>query len=119
MSSSRFCLGLAETPFLSITAVVADAMAKVANVRVLGLEPSGSERVLIRIAVDAPGDLAAALATAEATAARLGATAITSLLANPDNAIRTLNSGPLTHNKLYGGRDELRPTDYQPNLQPP
>ena len=117
MPSGRHCLGFAETPFLSITAVVADAMAKVANVRVLGLEPSGSERVLIRIAADAPGDLAAALATAEETALRLGATAITASLANPDEAIPSLNAGPLTHNKLYGGRDELRPTDHEPNLR--
>ncbi len=116
MSTSRLCLGFAETQFLSITAVIADAMGKVANIRLLGLEPSGSERILIRIAAEAPGDLVIALAAAEATAARLGSTISTSLLANPDEAIPSLNSGPPTHNRLYGGRDELRPTDYQPNL---
>lgn len=116
MPPPRPCLGFAETPFLSITAIVADAMAKVANVRVLGLEPSGSERVLIRIAADAPGDIAIALATAEATATQLGADAITAALANPDEALPALNTGPLTHNPLYGGRNELRPDDHEPNL---
>jgi microcompartment protein CcmL/EutN len=117
MSSAPLCLGFAETQFLSITALVADAMTKVANVRLLGLEPSGSERILIRIAAEAPADIQAALDTAEATAARLGSTVTTTLLANPDEAIPSLNAGPLITNKLYGGRDELRPTDHQPNLK--
>jgi len=30
---------------------------------------------------------------------------------------RRWNAGPLTTNALYGGRDELRPSDYQPNLK--
>ena len=117
MSGPNLCLGFAETQFLCITAMVADAMAKVANVRLLGLEPSGSERILIRIAAESPADIQAALDTAEETAARLGSTVTTALLANPDEAIPSLNAGPLTTNKLYGGRDELRPTDHQPNLK--
>jgi microcompartment protein CcmL/EutN len=117
MSARPRCLGFAETQFLSITALVADAMAKGANVRLLGLEPSGSERILIRIAADAPADIRAALATAEKTAARLGSTVTTTLLANPDEAIPALNAGPLALNPLYGGRDELRPADYHPNLK--
>ncbi len=116
MPTPRPSLGFVETPFLSVTAVVADAMGKVARVRLLGLEPTGSERVLIRLAADSPADLEAALAVADQTAARLGATATTALLANPDAALASLNSGPLRHNALYGGRDELRPTDFQPNL---
>jgi microcompartment protein CcmL/EutN len=92
-------------------------MAKVANVRLLGLEPSGSERILIRISADSPADIQAALDTAEETATRLGSTVTTALLANPDEAIPSLNAGPPTTNKLYGGRDELRPTDHQPNLK--
>lgn len=117
MPGSNPCLGFVETQFLSITAIVADAMAKMADTRLLGLEPTGSERILIRISADAPADIETALNTAEETAARLGSTVTTTLLANPDEAIGALNSGPLTHNKLYGGRDELRATDYQPNLQ--
>ncbi len=77
-------------------------MAKVANVRLLELEPFGSERILIRIAAEAPADIQAALDTAEETAARLGSTVTTALLANSDEAIPSLNAGPLTTNKLYG-----------------
>jgi len=117
MSGAPLCLGFAETQYLSITALVADAMAKVANVRLLGLEPTGSECILIRIAAEGPADIQAALDTAEETAARLGSTVTTTLLANPDEAIPSLNAGPFTTNKLYGGRDELRPTDHQPNLK--
>jgi len=116
MPPVRRCLGFVETPFLSVTAVVADAMAKAARVDLLGLEPSGSERILIRLAAASPSDLQAALAVAEETASRLGTSATTSLLASPDDALASLNSGPLTYNGLYGGRDELRPTDFQPNL---
>ena len=83
MPSPHLCLGFAETQFLSITAMVADAMAKVANVRLLGLEPSGSERILIRIAADAPVDIQTAFDTAEETAARLGSNVTTTLARNP------------------------------------
>jgi len=117
MAAPSLCLGFAETQFLSITALVADAMAKVANVRLLGLEPSGSERILIRISADAPADIQTALDTAAETAARLGSSIVATLLANPDEAIPSLNAGPFALNKLYGGRDELRPTDHQPNLK--
>jgi microcompartment protein CcmL/EutN len=111
------CLGFAECQFLSVTALVADALAKVADVRLLGLEATGSERVLIRLAGASPADVRAALDAAEATAARLGSSITTTLLAQPDDALSTLNAGPLVHNPLYGGRDELRPTDHQLNLK--
>ncbi|MBM3854324.1 MAG: BMC domain-containing protein [Verrucomicrobia bacterium] len=110
------CLGFAECQFLSVTALVADALAKVADVRLLGLEATGSERVLIRLAGASPADVRAALDAAETTAARLGSSITTTLLAQPDDALPALNAGPLVHNPLYGGRDELRPTDHQPNL---
>jgi hypothetical protein len=75
MSSASLCIGFAETQFLSITAWVADA-----NVWLLWLEPSEPERVLIRIAADAPADIQSALETA----ARLGCTVTTTTPANPD-----------------------------------
>jgi microcompartment protein CcmL/EutN len=80
MSSASLCIGFAETQFLSITAWVADAMANLANVWLLWLEPSEPERVLIRIAADAPADIQSALETA----ARLGCTVTTTTPANPD-----------------------------------
>ena len=115
MSAPVPALGFVETRQLSITAMVADALAKAARVRLLGLEPAGTEEILIRIAGDSPADVRAALEAAEAEARRLGGEATTTLLARPDERIPTLNQGPLVINGLYGGREELRPTDYEPN----
>ncbi len=64
-------LGFIEVPFLSVAAVVADAAAKAARVRVLGLEATGNENILIRLG-GGVADVEAALAAAETTAARLG-----------------------------------------------
>jgi len=103
-------LAFAETPFLSITALVADAMLKAAAIDLLGFEPSGSETVMIRIAAGQRDDAESALAAAEKEALRLGARTVTAILSLPDDAIATLNAEPVTINPLYGGRDELRPS---------
>ena len=108
-------LGFVEVRHLSITAVVADTLTKSANVRLLGFEPAGTELILIRIAGNSVADVRAALDAAEAEAARLGGEATTTLLAKPDERILGLNDGPLVVNSLYGGREELKPTDFQPN----
>lgn len=39
-------LGFAEIPFLSIAAAVADQVVKAANVRLLGIETTGSQNLL-------------------------------------------------------------------------
>jgi len=108
-------LGFIETRHLSITAIIADAITKSANVELLGLEPAGTELILIRIRGNNPADVQAALLAAEDEASRLGGKATTTLLAEPDPNITTLNEGPMIINGLYGGREELKPTDYHPN----
>jgi microcompartment protein CcmL/EutN len=108
-------LGFIETRHLSITAIIADAITKSANVELLGLEPAGTELILIRIRGNNPADVQTALLAAEDEATRLGGKATTTLLAKPDPNIPTLNEGPMIINGLYGGREELKPTDYQPN----
>lgn len=110
------CLGYAETQFLSITAVIADAMVKAADVCLLGLEPNGTEGICIRIGADTPAALQAALTEAGALAEKLGSTAGCVSLAAPDPALRKMNNGPMVINGLYGGREELRPCDF--NTQP-
>lgn len=105
-------LAYAETPFLSVTAMVADAMLKAAGVQLLGFETSGAREVVIRIGAPGPGDARAALDAAEAEAARLGATAKTAMLARPDGRMAGLNAKPNAVNPLYGGRDEMRPDDF-------
>ena len=105
-------LAFAETPFLSITCLVADAMLKAADVRLLGFEPTGAETILIRIAAAETGAAESALVVAAQEAKRLGVSAITSALARPHPSVPSLNSKPNTINPLYGGRDELRPSDF-------
>ena len=112
---SNQVLGFIETRHLSITAIIADTITKSANVELLGLEPAGTELILIRIRGNNPADVQAALLAAEDEATRLGGKATTTLLAKPDPNIHTLNEGPMIINGLYGGREELKPTDYQPN----
>ena len=105
-------LAFAEIPFLSISAMVADTMLKAADIELLGFEPTGAETIMIRIAANEPGDAEAALLAASSEAKRLGVSAITSLLARPHQSIPSLNTKPNTINPLYGGRDELRPSDF-------
>jgi microcompartment protein CcmL/EutN len=111
-------LGLAEIPFLSIAAVIADQVVKEADVRLLGIETTGSEKLLLRL----EGDVAAveaALAFVDRRAGELGVSAIVSCLGRPEPALDPLIHFPNASNPLYGGRDQLLPTDFpQPTDQP-
>ena len=104
-------LGFAEIPFLSITAVVADQVVKAANVRLLGIETSGNERLMIRL----QGDVAAvetALAFAERQAQELGTAATVRCLSRPEPEMDALIHFANAQNPLYGGRDQFLPTDF-------
>jgi microcompartment protein CcmL/EutN len=105
-------LGYFETPFLSITAVIADFAVKSADVRILGLEPTGAETICTRLAADGVSDLRAALAAVKEKARMLGVTALTAEISRPADAQYHLNDTPNFINPLYGGRDELRPSDF-------
>jgi len=111
-------LGFAEIPFLSLTAVIADQVVKAANVRLLGIETTGDQNLMLRLR----GDVAAvetALAFAEARAKELGASATVSCLSRPETALNALIHFPNAQNPLYGGRDQFLPTDFpQPANQP-
>jgi microcompartment protein CcmL/EutN len=108
-------LAYIETPFLSVTCVVADAVAKAANVRILGFEPTGSETIVIRLDSDAIADLTTAIETAKQVAASLGVKAVSAAIARPEDPQFHLNDNPNSINPLYGGRDELRPADFPHN----
>lgn len=108
-------LAYIETPYLSVTSVVADAVSKAGHVRILGFEPTGAETIVIRLAAAAISDLHAALETAKEVAVSLGVKALTATIARPDEAQFHLNDHPNSINPLYGGRDELRPTDFPEN----
>jgi len=104
-------LGFAEIPFLSVTALVADAMVKAADVRLIGIETTGTQSLTVRIQ-GAVAAVRAALAAAEQRAAQLGSTALTRCLGRPEAAMDRLIHFPNTLNPLYGGRDQLLPTDF-------
>ena len=104
-------LGFIECPFLSITALVADHVIKAADVRLLGFETTGNERLMIRLD-GVVATVEAALAGAEERARQLGAQIVTSMLAQPDPQLQPLLHFPNTQNPLYGGRDQLLPTDF-------
>jgi microcompartment protein CcmL/EutN len=104
-------LGFIEIPFFGITAVVADVAVKSAKVRLLGIETTGNENLMIRLT----GDVAAvqsALAAAAQRAGEMGANAVVNCIANPDPALFGLIYFPNTQNPLYGGRDQFLPDDY-------
>ena len=110
-------LGFAEIPFLSLTAVVADQVMKAAQVRLLGIETTGNENLMLRL----EGDVAAvetALAFAEKRVLELGAIARVRCLSRPEPALGALVHFPNAQNPLYGGRDQFLPTDFpQPENQ--
>ena len=111
-------LGFAEIPFLSIAAVVADQVVKAAPVRLLGIETSGNENLMLRLHGDVDA-VTTALAFAETRARELGASATVRCLARPEAALDALIHFPNAQNPLYGGRDQFLPTDFpQPATTP-
>ena len=104
-------LGFIEIPFFGITAVVADVAVKSARVRLLGIETTGNENLMIRLAGEVAA-VQAALAVAEQRAETMGAKAIVKCIANPDAALVGLIDFQNTLNPLYGGRDQFLPTDF-------
>jgi len=108
-------LGYLEVPFLSVTCVVADTAAKSGDVRILGFEPTGIETIVIRLAGTSVAAVGAALEAGRTAADRLGVRTVTAALGRPNDAQFHLNDNPNTINPLYGGRDELRPSDFPDN----
>jgi microcompartment protein CcmL/EutN len=104
-------LGFIEVPFLSVAAIVADAAAKAARVRILGFEATGNENILIRIGGDV-ADVAAALAVADETVTRLGSAIVVQAIARPAEGLAAMIHSPNVKNSLYGGRDQFLPTDF-------
>jgi len=104
-------LGFVELPFFSITALVADEAVKAAEVRLLGIETTGNENLLIRLG----GDVAAvqsALNAAAHRAVQLGVNATLRCLPRPAKTLETLIYFLNTLNPLYGGTDQFLPTDF-------
>jgi len=103
--------GFIEVPFLSVAAVLADHAAKTAFVRVTGFETCGNENILIRLCglTDA---IQSAIESASRKAMELGTSAITTCMAAPSPGLTSLVDFPNAENPLYGGRDQLLPSDF-------
>jgi len=104
-------LGFVEIPFFAIAAVVADQAVKAAKVRLLGIETTGNEHLVLRLEGDVAA-VATALAFAERRAREMGSAAVVRCLARPEAALDPLLHFPNSLNPLYGGRDQFLPTDY-------
>ena len=77
-------LGFAEVPFLSITALVADAMVKAADVHLLGIETTGNENLQIRIQ---GGVSSVQAAGCRQLAIELGSSAVIHCLTRPEDSL--------------------------------
>ena len=105
-------LGFIEAPFLSISAMLAQEAANAADVHILGFEATGNENILIRLAGEV-SQLQAALGAAETLAPKLGVEhVITGSIPRPADGLEPMIHFPNASNPLYGGRDQLLPTDY-------
>lgn len=93
--------------------MVCDAALKSANVRLLSLEPIGTEVILSRFVGDA-GSVRAALEAAKKRAEELGTQVISAtILDAPEPLLSGVLEGPNTINPLYGGREYFLPTDHK------
>lgn len=111
-------LGFIEAPFLSISAMLAQEAANAADVRILGFEATGNENILIRLA-GAVSQVRAALDAADTLAPKLGVESIiTGTIPRPADGLGPMIHFPNATNPLYGGRDQLLPTDYPASPTP-
>lgn len=111
MSQVNQALGFLESPYLSITTLLGDAMVKAAAVRLLGFDTTGDNTLMIRIG----GDVAAvgqALEAGEQEAARLGVATVATRLARPETTLNSIIELPNITHPIYGGREQFLPTDH-------
>jgi microcompartment protein CcmL/EutN len=111
-------LGFIEAPFLSISAMLAHEAATAADVHILGFESTGNENLLIRLSGEV-AQVRAALDAAEKLAPQLGASIVTGTIPRPAGGFDPMIHFPNATNPLYGGRDQLLPTDYPANPNAP
>lgn len=104
-------LGFVEIPFLSVAAIAADRIIKNANVKLLGMEATGNENLLLRFEGQTAA-VEAALVFAEQCAEDLGVKAISHRIDRPEEGFDRLIHFPNAQNQLYGGRDQFLPTDF-------
>ena len=107
-------LGFIESPFLSVSAVLAHTATTAAEVRILGFESVGNECLLIRLGGEMD-QVRAALDAAEKRAPLLGVSILTRLVPRPAEGFDPMINFPNSVSPLYGGRDQFLPTDHPSN----
>lgn len=111
MANLDRALGFLESPYLSITTLLGDAMVKAASVQLLGFDTTGDISLMIRIS----GSVAAvgqALEAGEREAKRLGVESVATRLARPETTLQSIIELPNISHPIYGGREQFLPTDY-------
>jgi ethanolamine utilization protein EutM len=107
-------LGLLETRFLSVTSVACEAALRAADVRLLSLEPIGTEAILSRFEGDV-GAVQEAIDAASRAACKLGAPALSAtVIPAPSPVLSAAPAAPHALNPLYGGREYFTPRDNPP-----
>ncbi len=111
MNPHPISFGFVEVAFLSVAVVVADRIVKASGARLLGIETTGNERLMLRLQGDLPA-VQCALAEAETCVNDLKCSATVASIPRPENDFLSLLHFPNAQNTLYGGRDQFLPTDY-------
>jgi len=104
-------LGLVELSSWSLPALLADGACRHAPVRLLGMESTGGDSVMVKLA-GAQAALEAALAWCVEEARRLGVEVSTTLLARPSSALASVLNAPNFVHPLYQHREQFLPGDH-------
>lgn len=104
-------IGLIELTSWSLPALLADGACQHAPVRLLGMEATGGDSVVVKLS-GAQAAIESALAWCIDGAKRLGTEAVTSLLSNPDPALAGILFSKNNIQPLYNHREQFLPSDY-------
>lgn len=104
-------IGLIELTSWSLPALLADGACRQSPVRLLGMEATGGDSVLVKIS-GTQAAIESALEWCVAEARRLGTVAVTSLLSRPEPALSGVLFSPNLVHPLYNHREQFLPSDY-------
>ncbi|MFA7232809.1 MAG: BMC domain-containing protein [Terrimicrobiaceae bacterium] len=104
-------IGLIEMDSWSLPALLADGASRNSPVRLLGMEATGGNSVVVKFA-GVQAALEAALAWCVEESRRLGVRTITTLLSRPDSGLDAVLLSPNLIHPLYNHREQFLPSDY-------
>jgi len=104
-------VGLIEIASWSLSALLADGACRQSPVRLLGMEATGGDSVLVKIS-GAQAAVESALEWCVDEARRLGVLAVTTQLSRPESALSGVLFSPNIVHPLYSHREQFLPTDH-------